>query len=86
MASSMDEQLVPEATVGVGTVGGKHRILAELKRLEQELKYLQARFIGNDTIIVKRVRRDRRETRLVCYPLDAHKLKLWIFCLEVSKC
>ena len=41
MASSMDEQLVPEATVGVGTVGGKHRILAELKRLEQELKYLQ---------------------------------------------
>ncbi|KAG7011214.1 Guanine nucleotide-binding protein subunit gamma 1 [Cucurbita argyrosperma subsp. argyrosperma] len=41
MASSMDEQLVPEATVGVGTVGGKHRILAELKRLEQELIYLQ---------------------------------------------
>ena len=44
MASSFDGQLVPQPAIGVGTVvdsRGKHRILAELKRLEQELRYLQ---------------------------------------------
>ncbi|KGN61700.1 guanine nucleotide-binding protein subunit gamma 2 [Cucumis sativus] len=44
MASSLDEHLVTSASIGVGAVvdsRGKHRILAELKRLEQELRYLQ---------------------------------------------
>ncbi|XP_008449364.1 guanine nucleotide-binding protein subunit gamma 2 isoform X2 [Cucumis melo] len=44
MASSLDEHLLTNASIGVGTVvdsRGKHRILAELKRLEQELRYLQ---------------------------------------------
>lgn len=42
-----DEDLVATVAVGAGTANdnrGKHRILAELKRLEQELKSLEVFF------------------------------------------
>lgn len=41
-ASSVDEQVV--AAAGPDT-RGKHRILAELKRVEQEIKCLEVRFL-----------------------------------------
>ncbi|XP_022145886.1 guanine nucleotide-binding protein subunit gamma 2 isoform X2 [Momordica charantia] len=61
MASSLDGQLVPEASIGVGAAvdsRGKHRVLAELKRLEQEQRFLQEELeevekMGNISTICK---------------------------------
>ncbi|XP_017413759.1 guanine nucleotide-binding protein subunit gamma 1-like isoform X3 [Vigna umbellata] len=42
-ASSADEETVPVSAAGAGGIDkrGRHRILAELKRLDQDSKFLQ---------------------------------------------
>ncbi|KAJ1385533.1 guanine nucleotide-binding protein subunit gamma 1-like isoform [Sesbania bispinosa] len=98
-ASSADEENIVVSVAGTGTGGetdkrGKHRILAELKRLDQETKFLQEELeelektenvsaICMDIQSGKEVALQRPDRGLMSYQLNLHEDEIEIFLAEL---